>query len=227
MLALNRHSVLVTCPKCGQTQREGSASSSVVCDRCGQDYGLLQGCKPVIDLRCVTCFQCGTRLEVSATAMSTICKHCSTHLDLCDYHVASIVLKSFKTAGKLVIEKTGYVHDTAAVVGDAVIKGKFRGNLVADRSLTIYPTGEISGTIKTARLVIPLGTRFRWHEPIQVRNAEIYGELTATLHADENVLLASTARFFGALRAASLVVHGGAILHGSAKVGWLKKAPLS
>ena len=225
MLALNPQIVHVTCPKCGQTQREDFAAPSVVCVRCGHGYGLLQGSKPAIDFRFVNCFHCGLRLEVSTTAVSTICKQCSTHLDLCDYHVSSIVLRSFKTAGRLVIEKTGYVHDTAAVVGDAVIKGKFRGNLVADRSLTICSTAEIYGTIKAARLVIPLSTRFRWHKPLRVKTAEIYGELTARLYAEEIVLLASTARFFGNLHAGSLEVQAGALLNGSAKVGSLKTLP--
>jgi cytoskeletal protein CcmA (bactofilin family) len=220
MLTLGRQKVRVTCPHCGHSEREDAASPFVVCGRCGQDYGLFQGRKPPVEVRPVTCVHCGAVLEVATAALSTICRQCSAHLDLCDYHVASIAFKSFKTTGRLIIEESGYVHDTGAVVGEAIIKGKFRGNLTAARSLTVHPTGQLMGTIRTARLIIPQRTRFVWPEEIRVREADIYGEVEAKLCAEDRVLLASSARFFGELQATRLIVEDGAVFVGTTRVGF-------
>lgn len=219
MLTLGRHKVRVTCPHCGYIEREDAAAPFVVCGRCGQDYGLFQGRKPPVEVRPVTCVHCGARLEVATAALSTICRQCSAHLDLCDYHVASIAFKSFKTAGRLIIEETGYVHDTGALVGEAIIKGKFRGNLTAARSLTIHPTGQLMGSIRTAKLIIPPRTRFVWPQELHVREAEIHGEVEMTLRAEDRVWLGSTARFLGEIRTARLIVDDGAVLVGATQAG--------
>ncbi|PYM16633.1 MAG: hypothetical protein DME18_01020 [Verrucomicrobia bacterium] len=117
------------------------------------------------------------------------------------------------------IEPKGYVFNTEAVVGDAIIKGKFLGKLVAERSLTIYSTADIKGNFKAGRLIIPAENHFRWREEIKVRAAEIAGELAADLHAEGVVTLKSTARLFGDLVARSLVVEDGAVMVGKAKIG--------
>src|SRR5204863_603339 len=129
--------------------------------------------------RRIDCFDCGAELEVPVSAESTMCKKCSRYIDLKDYQINNAVSKNFKTKGSFVIEPKGYVFNTEATVGDAVIKGRFLGKLVATHSLTIYSTAEIKGTVTltTARLVIPAANHFRWKEPLKVGSAEIAGEL--------------------------------------------------
>jgi len=138
---------------------------------------------------------------------------------LSDYRIAQTVSKNFRTHGMLVIEEKGYVLNSEAHVGTAVIKGRFIGKLVTEGKLEIHSSANIKGSFTTAQLVIPAGQRFRWPEPLRVEAADIGGELVAALQTKGTVRLRSTARFFGALQAHNLVVESGAVFVGTAKVG--------
>src|SRR5947207_437498 len=108
--------VSVACPKCGHSQLEPPAAYSSVCKKCGQYFRLEDlrhaqaapygaGAAQSRDVRHVTCFSCGTELDVPATAISTMCKRCSSHMDLRDYQISSTVSKNFRTKGRFVVEE--------------------------------------------------------------------------------------------------------------------------
>lgn len=226
MPASKQDKVLVACPHCGHHQAEPRTAISTVCKKCRKHYHVREALNPTpktveraLERKRITCFDCGAELEVAVAAESTMCKRCSHYVDLKDYHIANAVSKNFKTKGAFIIETKGYVFNTEAIVGEAVLKGRFLGKLVAERSLTIYDSAEFKGTFKTARLIVPPANHFRWAETIQVRSAEIAGELVADLRAEGTVLLKATARMFGNIAAGNLVVEGGAVLVGSARVG--------
>ena len=226
MPASKQRKVPVPCPHCGHQQLEPPSAISTVCKGGGQYFRVQEALHPEPKApaaaparKRITCFECGTALEVALSAESTMCKHCSSYIDLHDYHIASAVSKNFKTRGTFVIEPKGYVFNTEAVVGDAVIKGRFLGKLTAERSLTIYSTAEIKGSFTAARLIIPAANHFRWKEPINVGSAQIAGELAASLRAEETIILKSTARLFGDLEAGNLVVEEGAVVVGQARIG--------
>jgi cytoskeletal protein CcmA (bactofilin family) len=226
MPAKKQDKVLVTCPRCGHRQAEPRAGISTACKQCGQYIRVQEVLKPAArateppkELRKLACFECGTELEVPVSAVSTMCKRCSGHIDLRDYYVSSAVSKNFKTKGAFVIEPRGYVFNTEAIVGEAVIKGKFLGKLLAERSLTIYSTADIRGSFRSGRLIIPAENHFRWKEPIAVGGAEIAGELAADLCAEGTVLLRATGRLFGGVVAKNLVVEAGAVVVGTVKIG--------
>src|SRR5215471_2052654 len=149
--------VLVACPHCGHKQAEPRSAFSSVCKKCGQHLRIEEILRPkpkaeqtAPERRRVTCFECGTELEVALSAESTMCKRCSRYVDLHDYHITSTVSKNFKTKGSFVLEQKGYLLNTEAVVGDAVIKGRLFGKLTAQKSLTIYSSAEIKGTFSAA-----------------------------------------------------------------------------
>src|SRR5437867_2670303 len=226
MPASKQDKVLVSCPHCGHEQSEPRTAFSTKCKACGQHFRLREVLKPApkapesdLKRKRLTCFDCGTELEVALSAESTMCKRCGRYVDLKDYHIANLVSKNFKTKGAFVVETKGYVFNTEAIVGDAVIKGRFLGKLIAERSLTIYSTAEVKGSFKTVRLIIPAENHFRWREQIKVGSAEIAGELAANLHADGTIVLKSTARLFGDMEAGNLVVEAGAVVVGQARVG--------
>lgn len=148
-----------------------------------------------------------------------MCKRCSRHIDLRDYHIANAVSKNFKTKGAFVIESKGFVFNTEIISGDAIIKGRLLGRLVAERSLTIYSTAEIKGHFNTAHLVIPAANHFRWKEPIKVGTAEIGGEIVASLQVNGTIILKSTARLFGDVEAGDLVIEEGAVVVGNLRIG--------
>jgi cytoskeletal protein CcmA (bactofilin family)/DNA-directed RNA polymerase subunit RPC12/RpoP len=218
--------VTVACPHCGHKQAEPRSAFSSVCKKCGQHLRIEeilrpkpQAAKTAPERRRVTCFECGTELEVALSAESTMCKRCSRYVDLHDYHITSTVSKNFKTKGSFVLEPKGYLLNTEAIVGDAVIKGRLLGKLTAQRSLTIYSSAEIKGSFSAARLVIPAANHFRWPEPIKTGSAEIAGELAANLDVAGTLVLKSTARLFGDVAAKNMVVEAGAVVVGKARIG--------
>jgi cytoskeletal protein CcmA (bactofilin family) len=148
-----------------------------------------------------------------------MCKRCSSHLDLRDYTITSAVSKNFRTRGRFVVVEGGYVFNTETVVADAVIKGRFLGKITAERSLEIHRTAEIKGTFKTGLLIIPASGLFRWPETITPANADLAGEVIASIKSPGRVLLRATARVFGNIEAAHLQVESGAVLVGSMKIG--------
>jgi cytoskeletal protein CcmA (bactofilin family)/DNA-directed RNA polymerase subunit RPC12/RpoP len=217
--------VLLACPYCGHRQSEPRAVISTFCRSCGRHIRAQEILRPEPKLaepirasRRVSCFDCGAELEVSASAESTMCKRCSRYVDLKDYRIANAVSKNFKTKGAFVVEQKGYVFNTEAIVGDATIKGRFLGKLFADQ-LAIYSSAEIKGSFKANRLCIPAGNHFRWSQPIDMGSAEIAGELVAELHATGTVVLRPTARLFGNIHAAHLVVESGAVIVGAMRIG--------
>jgi len=216
----------VTCPKCGHTQPEPATAYSTVCRKCHQHFRLQDLQQPVSRAlepnrgqRRVTCFNCSAELDVPLSAQSTMCKRCSSHVDLRDYQIANAVSKNFKTKGRFVIEESGFLFNTDSIGGEVILKGRLLGKLTAERSLEIHNTAEIKGTFKAAKLIIPVGNRFRWPDTLPLVSAEISGELVANLHARETVVFRSTARFFGNVEAGGLVVEEGAVLVGAMKIG--------
>jgi cytoskeletal protein CcmA (bactofilin family)/DNA-directed RNA polymerase subunit RPC12/RpoP len=226
MPARKQDTVSVACPKCGHTQQEPRSAYSTRCKKCHEHFRLEEALHPVapvqkpsIPTRRVQCFQCGTELEAPTAATSTMCKRCSSHLDLSDHQIAHTVSKNYRTYGRLVVEEKGYLLNTEALVGEAVLKGRVIGKVHATRILEIHTSARLQGTIAGGVLVIPHGHHFAWKEVMRLTGAEIGGELSANLHATGTVTLKASSRFFGNVEAGNLVVEPGAVFVGNAKVG--------
>jgi cytoskeletal protein CcmA (bactofilin family) len=221
--------VQIACPHCGHRQAESRAAISTNCRKCGQYYRVHEKAplpareqapaKPKTEQRQITCFDCGTELQVPVSAESTMCKRCSSYVDLKDYRIESSVSKNFKTKGTFVIEPRGYVFNTEATVENAVIKGRFLGKLDVRGSLTLHSGAQIKGSFTTAKLIIPAGDHFRWPQAIEARSMDIAGELTADIVVTEVAHLRETARLFGNIKARNLVVKAGAVVVGNLKLG--------
>jgi len=212
----------MACPHCGHQQPEARSAFSTICRHCGQHLRVQEVLKPApkapdraFQQKHVTCFECGAGLNVPVSAESTMCKWCSQYVDLHDYRITSAVAKNFKTKGRLVIELKGNVFNSETTASEVVIKGKFHGKLTAERSLTIHTGAEIKGTFAVAHLIIPAECHFRPAQPLTTGSAEISGELAGTLQATGTVMLKSTARWFGDLSAANVVIEEGAVVVGT------------
>jgi cytoskeletal protein CcmA (bactofilin family)/ribosomal protein S27E len=216
----------LTCPQCGHQQLVSPAAFSAVCKKCSQYLRVQDLLKPTPKVtgpapqqKQIACFDCGAEFEVPAGAQSTMCKKCSSYIDLHDYNISTAVSKNFKTKGTFIVQPAGYVFNTEAVVGDAVIKGRFLGKLIAERSLTLYSTAEIKGSLAATRLIVPAGNHVRWNGEIKVEVAEIDGELVANVNALKSILVNSHGRLFGTVTTRSLVAETGAVLVGDARIG--------
>jgi len=221
------HLVLVACPKCGHAQDEPQTAYSTICKQCHQHFRVQEALHPeakaaerVIERKRVRCFQCGTELDVAIAATSSMCKKCGSHVDLSDYHIRQTVSRNFRTHGLFVVEEKGYVLNADVLVGDAVIKGRFIGKLVTERTLEIHSSANIKGSLTAGCLVVPAKHVLRWPEMLRCGAAEIAGELVGDVRAPGTVRLQATARFFGTVEAGSLVVESGAVFVGAARVGW-------
>ncbi len=226
MPASSPDTVAVDCPRCGYTQREPRGAYSTVCRNCQQHFRLEEVLRPaaktsrlVIEHRRVRCFQCGTELEAPRAAASTMCKRCSSYVDLSDYRITQTLAKSIRTHGWVVVEEKGYLLNTDTLAGEAVIKGRVIGKLVAEGTLEIHSSANLKGQFSAGRLVIPAGHHFRWPEPLRAGAFEIAGELAADLQASGTVRLRSTGRLFGNVQAAHLVVEANAVFVGRARIG--------
>jgi cytoskeletal protein CcmA (bactofilin family) len=226
MPAKEQDRVLLVCPHCGHQQPESRLAFSTICKNCGHHLRVQEILKPAAKTpetgplkKLITCFECGAELNVPATAESTICKRCSAYVDLHDYTITSALAKNFKTKGAFVVELKGCVFNTESTVGDAIIKGKYHGKLVAERSLTILSTADIKGSLAAGRLIIPEKNHFLWPAQIKVGSAEIAGELAADLRAEEVVVVKTAARLFGNVDARNLVVEDGAVIVGKMQIG--------
>lgn len=218
--------VKVACPHCGHQQSEPASGYSSNCKQCGEYFRVQEALQPARrivekgpELRRLNCLDCGAQLQVPVSAQSSMCKHCGSYLDLRDYHITNAVSKNFKTAGTFVVEPKGYIFNTECVVGEAVIKGRFLGKLVVERTLTIHSGARIQGTFTAGCLVIPAENHFRWPEPIKVKSARIAGELAGDLRAEGTATLQATARMFGDIETRQLVVEEGAVLVGRVQIG--------
>jgi cytoskeletal protein CcmA (bactofilin family) len=217
--------VVVACPACGHQQPEPITAYSTVCKKCRKHYRVQEQLQPAApvpppqrDKRRVQCFNCRTELEVPAAAQSTMCKKCSSHVDLRDYTITNATSKNFKTRGRFVIEEGAYLFNTDTIANEVILKGRFLGKLTAEKSLEIYNTSELKGTFSANLLIIPSGQRFRWPDALQLGGADVSGELVANIKAKQTVTLRASARLFGDVEAAGLVIEPGAIFVGQAKI---------
>ena len=218
--------VSVACPHCGHAQLEPHDGYSTVCRKCRQHFRLEEALRPKVaheqkhhDTRKVTCFQCNTLLDVAAQAVSTMCKRCSAHIDLHDYTINQAVSKNFRTHGTFTVGEKGYVFNTEAEVGDAVIKGRFLGKLHAHRTFTLYSPTEFRGTFKAGLLMVPAEVKLLWTKPLDVHSVEIAGELVANVRIPGTVIIKATGHLFGDVEAANLIIESGAVLVGNLKIG--------
>ena len=217
--------VPVPCPHCGHKQKVPRTAVNTVCKECGRHFDLEEVLKPkprkaeaAPERKQIVCFDCSTEQAVPVAAETTMCKRCSAHIDLRDYHIANAVSRNFRTKGIFVVEPKGYVFNTEAVVGEAVIKGRFLGRLKTEGSLTIHSGAEIKGTVTAGRLIIPAKNRFRWTERLNVRTVEIAGEVSAEVVTAQTIVVKSTGVLFGDTEARNLIVEPGAVLVGNMKI---------
>jgi cytoskeletal protein CcmA (bactofilin family)/ribosomal protein S27E len=215
----------LTCPECGSQQTVSRAAFSAVCRKCGQYLRVQELLKPAPktpqaapEQKQITCFDCGAALEVPASAHSTMCKRCSSYIDLHDYNITQAISRNFKTKGTLVIQPSGFVFNSEAMVSEATIKGRFIGKLIVETFLTLHSTADVKGSLTAARLLIPESNHVQWKGVIKVGSAQIAGELVSDLEAEDSVVIKAQGRLFGSVKARRLTIETGAVLVGFAEI---------
>ena len=91
--------------------------------------------------------------------------------------------------GKLVIGQSGVVHADIRTV-DAVIMGRYEGNLVATGDVEITATGKVTGNVETDSLVIAKGGFFNGNV-VKIREATSAQPATRPLYVLDDRRLAA------------------------------------
>ena len=226
MAVINLDKIPVACPHCGHRQPESRTAFSTICRKCSGHFRVQEVLNPStrapergLAQRRVSCFECGAELDVPSSAESTMCKRCGRYVDLHNYCITNAIAKNYRTKGSLAIEPKGAVYNSESVATDVAIKGQFHGKLTADHSLTIYSGADIKGSLTIGRLIIPAENVFGWRNWLNVRSADIAGELAANLRASGTITLKSSARMLGDVEASALVIEEGAVVVGMLRIG--------
>ncbi|MFD2563596.1 bactofilin family protein [Aquimarina rubra] len=75
------------------------------------------------------------------------------------FRVEGTVEGTFKTTGKVVVGKSGFIQGTLEC-SDADFEGKFSGNLVISGTLSLKPTAHIEGEVSVGKLAVEPGATF-------------------------------------------------------------------
>ncbi|WP_378180311.1 polymer-forming cytoskeletal protein [Aquimarina sp. SS2-1] len=75
------------------------------------------------------------------------------------FRVEGTIEGTFKTTGKVVVGKSGYIQGTLEC-SDADFEGKFSGNLQISGTLSLKPTAHIEGEVSVGKLAVEPGATF-------------------------------------------------------------------
>lgn len=103
-------------------------------------------------------------------------------------HIECEVAGEINVEGKLVIGEKGVVRADAHTA-DALIMGRYEGNMVATGNVEITSTGRVSGNIETDSLVISKGGFFNGNV-IKIQRSEIAAERRGPSLLDQKQLAA-------------------------------------
>ena len=105
------------------------------------------------------CTHCGEQCEVGHRAMSVVCAHCNRRLILEDFRIISYYgVREFATCGDILVEKSGHVA-ARITVGNLIVNGEVRGDVVARGRVAIHKTGSLRGNIQAPRLRVESGAK--------------------------------------------------------------------
>jgi len=240
--------VPVTCPGCGHVQPEPPGFLSTICRSCGTSFtresiAKARPGKPslerrpsgpppgLLDLlfkkkpRSIHCYRCGANHEVSGYARSTICPSCAANIDLSPLTVEVQVSREVDIRSHLTIKKTALLNSSRAVCTTAEIAGKFYGNLLCERLLTLSFQGVCQARMTAQRIVVTAAADLATAFPLQAEEVEIRGRVRSNIIATRSVRLRKGATVEGSITTRRLQIDKGAIFTGGMNVGPGQPAP--
>ena len=226
------------CPHCGFSQLESAFAKSTFCRKCGQHYSIekllakevasLKG-PSIFDklskmvagekVRDICCFSCGHRQQVSSAAQSSLCPQCSSYVDLRDFKIAGPFGRSIQTQGEIVVTAKGDVTSAKMACGSAQIEGKLRGQLLCTGEARMKVQGRFLGDLDAHRLVIEKKADVEFARTVKARGVEIHGKVSANIHCDGCVKVASGGVLEGVIHARSINVEKGGFFSGELVIG--------
>ncbi|MEW6534977.1 MAG: polymer-forming cytoskeletal protein [Candidatus Auribacterota bacterium] len=168
----------VPCPSCHAVQTVSEGAISALCKNCKRIFDVKKALEkpadqhkqPTIDQqdekenytqdsKKIRCSGCQTWQDVPVIAISAFCKKCGQRINLQDYKKNNFFRGDLDTKGTLFITATGEVHGTVNV-GEAVIEGKFKGVMIAERVVRLEPGSLFHGELYAPSVSVSDGAAF-------------------------------------------------------------------
>ena len=111
------------------------------------------------EVRKVNCSHCHAEQEVPTIALSSFCKKCGNRINLQDYEIRGKFQGDLDTRGTIYLSEDAEVR-ASINVGSVVVRGKIRGEVIAEKSVTLTSTGKIFGKVVTSNFVVEDGAIF-------------------------------------------------------------------
>lgn len=157
----------VLCPYCNGKNVVSIHCLSLPCRHCNRYINVEEAISPAeeieeytVGMRRLVCFKCGKEIYIDKHAQAVTCKYCYHGNDLTNYKIKSLLGKKLETHGTLYLKKKGTIEISNVLVGNAVIKGRVKGDLKALDTVEIYKRGEIYGKITCRKLIVYKGGVF-------------------------------------------------------------------
>jgi cytoskeletal protein CcmA (bactofilin family)/ribosomal protein S27E len=190
----------VSCPECGQTQKESENFISTVCRGCGayfkSSHAPINARKKVkragIKKRELTCADCGAVQMVADEAQSSSCLECGRHLELGHRVIDGEHLGNLVLEGELTIGPKGNFGGSKARAARIVLQGRANGFLQAAEWLRVEGQAHLRSGASGEILEVRPGASLESKDTLLFRSGQIDGELRCR-----------TAQFSGPLKVGS------------------------
>ena len=115
-----------------------------------------------INGRHVECFGCSRTIRISPHVNAADCPHCHSRIDLTDLNIRSPRSKPVRTLGNVNIHRGGSFIGSSLNCANLTVDGTLSGSATCTGILTIRQSGQVTGIINCAHLVIDLNTQLRF-----------------------------------------------------------------
>lgn len=215
-------SITITCPQCQSTLSVSPLALSVFCKSCHFRINVPDIINPKKLNESVQeatnpyeCFRCQETSQISINSLSYMCRKCGYRNDLQDYKVKSFLSQNIETKGNLEITKKGSVLNSNVIVQNALIYGKFIGNLKAF-TVTLFANSSFEGTLDTHYLELFSTKDLKFKKEIQASEISIQEVFKGHIIAQRStIVLKEKSLVLGHIKASKIIIEKGASFSGS------------
>jgi len=154
-----------------------------------------------------------------------MCPHCSTCIDLGDFHFHSHVSRSVDTRGGLAIDPAGSLTSSWIICGSATIQGSVAGTLHCEGELHLSGRRPSACQITADSVVIDKNADVSVLFPLHANRFLVKGHFKGIVECEGTVHVAKRGRLEADVRAKSLVVEKGGVFLGSCQINKCPHAP--
>lgn len=113
---------------------------------------------PSEDKHRVPCVHCDHMNEISKRAISVTCANCRKAMRLDEIRIKDYqARRQMETCATLTVERKGELRADRVLCAGAILRGKYKGEIVAKGPVLVGPEAELNGSITAPTIAIPEG----------------------------------------------------------------------